>query len=77
MGKMKEKQVELQIALDTIDELGGLMVYVLTLNGTPCNAYLDKADADYEAWLCREADSCNEDGEVNVYAVTEVCLLTH
>jgi hypothetical protein len=46
------------------------------MGGKPCNAYMDKAEADYEAWLCNQADAHNEDGEVNLFAVTEVQLLT-
>jgi hypothetical protein len=72
MGQMKNLYQE---QLDN-DDQEHAVVYVLTCNGNPCNAYMDKAEADYEAWLCNQADAHNEDGEVNIFAVTEVQLLT-
>lgn len=59
------------------DELGAQpddppTVYVLTCNGRPCNAYTDKATADYEMWLCKQAEAHMEDKVV--YAITEVAL---
>ena len=47
-------------------------VYILTCNGRPCNAYLDKTTADYEMWLCKQAEAHMDDKVV--YAITEVTL---
>jgi len=73
MGQMKNLYLE---QLDNADQPETLTIYVMTMGGKPCNAYMDKAEADYEAWLCNQADAHNEDGEVNLFAVTEVQLLT-
>lgn len=50
-------------------------VYVLTCNGRPCNAYLDKATADYEMWVCKQAEAHMEDKVM--YEITEVILCAH
>ena len=78
MGQMKNLYLEQLDNERLLDAMDGVTIYVLTLNGKPCNAYMDKAEADYEAWLCNQADAHNdnEDGEVNLFAVTEVQLLT-
>lgn len=73
MGQMKNLYLE---QLDNADQPETVTIYVMTMGGKPCNAYMDKAEADYEAWLCNQADAHNEDGEVNLFAVTEVQLLT-
>ena len=75
MGQMKNLYLD-QLDAETNGAMDGMTIYVLTCNGKPCNAYMDKAEADYEAWLCNQADAHNEDGEVNLFAVTEVQLLT-
>ena len=82
MGQMKNLYLEQLDYEDDMDSIGDTQncgsVYVLTCNGKPCNAYTDKADADYEAWLCNQADaySDSEDDAINLFAVTEVQLLT-
>jgi len=76
MGQMKNQYLEHLDNERLRDTMDGTTIYVLTLNGKPCNAYMDKADAEYEAWLCKQADSHDEYGEANVFAVTEVQLLT-
>lgn len=78
MGQMKNLYVEQLDNERLLDAINGVTIYVMTMGGKPCNAYMDKAEADYEAWLCNQADahSLNEDGEVNLFAVTEVQLLT-
>ena len=73
MGQMKNLYLE---QLDNADQPETMTIYVMTMGGKPCNAYMDKAEADYEAWLCNQADAHNEDGEVNLFVVTEVQLLT-
>lgn len=75
MGQMKNQYLE-QLDAGDLDEPETVTIYVLTMGGKPCNAYMDKAEADYEAWLCNQADSHDEYGEANVFAVTEVQLLT-
>jgi len=77
MGQMKNLYLD-QLEADNADQPVEITIYVLTMGGKPCNAYMDKADADYEAWLCNQADAHNdnENGEVNLFAVTEVQLLT-
>ena len=75
MGQMKNQYLE-QLDAGIADQPETVTIYVLTMGGKPCNAYMDKAEADYEAWLCNQADAHNEDGEVNLFAVTEVQLLT-
>jgi len=75
MGQMKNQYLE-QLDAGDLDQPETITIYVMTMGGKPCNAYMDKADADYEAWLCNQADAHNEDGEVNLFAVTEVQLLT-
>jgi hypothetical protein len=75
MGQMKNLYLD-QLEADNADQPVEITIYVLTMGGKPCNAYMDKAEADYEAWLCNQADAHNEDGEVNLFAVTEVQLLT-
>lgn len=78
MGQMKNLQVEQMEAIQ--HGMDSVTIYVLTCNGKPCNAYTDKSEADYEAWLCAQADAhlvaYNEDGEAIIFAVTEVQLLT-
>lgn len=75
MGQMKNLYLD---QLDADTDTDTLTIYVLTINGKPCNAYMDKAEADYEAWLCTQADAHNEDedSKPNIFAVTEVQLLT-
>jgi hypothetical protein len=75
MGQMKNLYLE-QLDAGDLDQPETITIYVMTMGGKPCNAYMDKAEADYEAWLCNQADAHNEDGEVNLFAVTEVQLLT-
>ena len=75
MGQMKNLYLD-QLDAEANGAMDGVTIYVLTMGGKPCNAYMDKAEADYEAWLCNQADAHNEDGEVNLFAVTEVQLLT-
>lgn len=70
MGVMKQLYLEEMDAQDNAPT-----VYVLTCNGNPCNAYLDKATADYEMWVCKQAEAHMEDKVV--YALTEVSLCTH
>ena len=75
MGQMKNLYLE---QLDNDDQPETITIYVLTMGGKPCNAYMDKDEADYEAWLCNQADaySDSEDDAINIFAVTEVQLLT-
>jgi hypothetical protein len=75
MGQMKNLYLE-QLDAGDLDEPETVTIYVLTMGGKPCNAYMDKANADHELWLCKQADSHDEYGEANVFAVTEVQLLT-
>ena len=68
MGVMKQlylEELDAQLADQSV-------IYVLTCNGVPCNAYLDKATADYEMWLCKQAEAYMDDKVV--YALTEVSL---
>lgn len=71
MGVMKQLYIE-EMDAQSDDQP---TVYVLTCNGRPCNAYLDKATADYEMWVCKQAEAHMEDKVV--YAITEVILCTH
>jgi len=77
MGQMKNQYLE-QLDAGIADQPETVTIYVLTMGGKPCNAYMDKAEADYEAWLCNQADaySDSEDDAINIFAVTEVQLLT-
>jgi len=77
MGQIKNLYLE-QLDAGDLDQPETVTIYVLTMGGKPCNAYMDKAEADYEAWLCNQADaySDNEDDAINIFAVTEVQLLT-
>lgn len=77
MGQMKNQYLE-QLDAGGLDQPETVTIYVLTMGGKPCNAYMDKAEADYEAWLCNQADAHNDSeyGEINLFAVTEVQLLT-
>jgi len=77
MGQMKNLYFE-QLDAGDLDQPEIVTIYVLTMGGKPCNAYMDKAEADYEAWLCNQADaySDSEDDAINIFAVTEVQLLT-
>jgi len=77
MGQMKNLYLD-QLEADNADQPVEITIYVLTMGGKPCNAYMDKAEADYEAWLCNQADaySDSEDDAINIFAVTEVQLLT-
>lgn len=68
MGVMKQLYIEQMDAQDNDQPT----VYVLTCNGVPCNAYLDKKTADYEMWLCKQAEAHMDDKVV--YAITEVIL---
>lgn len=68
MGVMKQLYLE---ELDVQSDYAPT-AYVLTCNGIPCNAYLDKATADYEMWLCKQAAAHMED-KVE-YTLTEVTL---
>lgn len=68
MGVMKQLYLE-EMDAQSDDQP---TVYVLTCNGIPCNAYLDKATADYEMWVCKQAEAHMEDKVV--YAITEVTL---
>jgi hypothetical protein len=68
MGVMKQLYLEELDAQDNDQPT----VYVLTCNGNPCNAYMDKATADYEMWLCKQA-AVHMDDKVE-YALTEVTL---
>ena len=68
MGVMKQlylEELDAQLADQSV-------IYVLTCNGNPCNAYTDKATADYEMWVCKQAEAHMEDKVV--YALTEVSL---
>lgn len=80
MGQMKNLYLEQLDNERLLDAMDGVTIYVLTCNGKPCNAYMDKSEADYEAWLCAQADAhlvaYNEDGEAIIFDVTEVQLLT-
>ena len=71
MGVMKQLYIEQMDAQS--DDVP--TVYVLTCNGNPCNAYLDKATADYEMWVCKQAEEHMEDKVV--YTITEVVLCTY
>ena len=51
MGQMKNLYLD-QLEADNADQPVEITIYVLTMGGKPCNAYTDKAEADYEAWLC-------------------------
>jgi len=77
MGQMKNQYLE-QLDAGDLDQPETVTIYVLTMGGKPCNAYMDKAEAEYEAWLCNQADaySDSEDDVINLFAVTEVQLLT-
>jgi hypothetical protein len=77
MGQMKNQYLE-QLDAGDLDQPETITIYVMTMGGKPCNAYMDKAEADYEAWLCNQADaySDSEDDAINIFAVTEVQLLT-
>ena len=77
MGQMKNQYLE-QLDAGDLDQPETVTIYVLTMGGKPCNAYMDKAEAEYEAWLCNQADaySDSEDDVINIFAVTEVQLLT-
>jgi len=77
MGQMKNLYLE-QLDAGNLDQPETITIYVMTMGGKPCNAYMDKAEADYEAWLCNQADaySDSEDDAINIFAVTEVQLLT-
>jgi hypothetical protein len=71
MGVMKQlylEELDAQLADQSV-------IYVLTCNGNPCNAYTDKATADYEMWVCKQAEEYM--GDKVVYALTEVSLCTH
>ena len=68
MGVMKQlylEEMDAQLADQSV-------IYVLTCNGNPCNAYTDKATADYEMWVCKQAEAYM--GDKVVYALTEVSL---
>jgi hypothetical protein len=71
MGVMKQLYLEELDAQDNDQPT----VYVLTCNGNPCNAYLDKATADYDMWLCKQAEAHMENKVV--YEITEVILCVH
>jgi len=71
MGVMKQlylEELDAQLADQSV-------IYVLTCNGNPCNAYTDKATADYEMWVCKQAEAYM--GDKVVYAITEVSLCTY
>lgn len=74
MGVMKRIFLEELDAQEMQEHSDMLTVYVLTCNGRPCNAYTDKATADYEMWLCKQAEAHMDDKVV--YAITEVALST-
>ena len=71
MGVMKQIYLE-ELDAQLADQSA---IYVLTCNGVPCNAYLDKATADYDMWLCKQAEAHMENKVV--YALTEVILCVH
>jgi hypothetical protein len=71
MGVMKQLYLE-EMDAQSDDQP---TVYVLTCNGRPCNAYLDKATADYDMWLCKQAEAHMENKVV--YEITEVILCVH
>jgi len=71
MGVMKQLHLE-EMDAQSDDQP---TVYVLTCNGRPCNAYLDKATADYDMWLCKQAEAHMENKVV--YEITEVVLCVH
>jgi hypothetical protein len=69
MGQIKSTYTRIT---QDLTEMGGIPVYVLTCNGKPCNVYIDKTTADYEMWLCKQAEAHMED-KVK-YKLTEVML---
>ena len=71
MGVMKQLYLE-EMDAQSDDQP---TVYVLTCNGIPCNVYTDKTTADYDMWLCKQAEAHMEDKVV--YAITEVILCTY
>jgi hypothetical protein len=74
MGVMKQLHLE-EMDAQSDDQP---TVYVLTCNGRPCNAYLDKATADYDMWLCKQAEAHKNYMENKVvYEITEVILCVH
>jgi hypothetical protein len=71
MGVMKQLYLE-EMDAQSDDQP---TVYVLTCNGNPCNAYMNKATADYEMWLCKQAEAYMDDKVV--YALTEVLFMRY
>jgi hypothetical protein len=75
MGQMKNLYLD-QLDAEANGAMDGMTIYVLTCNGKPCNAYMDKAEADYEAWLCNQVAVLEPEGNaVPVYVVTETILI--
>ena len=71
MGVMKQLYLE-EMDAQSDDQP---TVYVLTCNGKPCNVYMNKATADYEMWVCKQAEAYMEDKVV--YALTEVLFMRY
>lgn len=77
MGVMKQLYLEELDAQDSEMDAqdNAPTVYVLTCNGKPCNVYMNKATADYEMWVCKQAEAYMEDKVV--YALTEVLFMRY
>ena len=80
MGRMKSVYEAIlkaqQDAILPTPQIKPPQVYVMTCNGKPVAAYVDKQTAEYEAHLCAQGDEV-ELGQHNTYVILTLDLTTH
>lgn len=80
MGRMKSVYEAIlraqQDAILPTPQIKPPQVYIMTCNGKPVAAYVDKQTAEFEMHLCIQGDEY-ELGQHNAYAIIPLDLTTH